>query len=285
MSRKRAWLYLFLLCLVVLNGATYYALHEARSERLLRVSFLNIGQGDSVLIQSPGGGEMLIDGGPDRSVLRELPRVLGPLDRSLDLVVETHPDKDHIAGLTDVLKRYKVAAFMEPGIPNDTSFSQSLLAAVGAEEGIVSLHARRGMRIHLGGGAYADVLYPDRDVPGVETNMGSIVLRVVYGQTEFMLTGDAPTNVENWLVSLDGESLQSDVLKAGHHGSRTSTSQAWIDAVDPDYVVISAGRGNSYGHPHEETVSRVASSGALMLSTMGGTVSFVSDGKTVEVAH
>lgn len=282
MSRVRTGLYFYIVLLLILNAATYYALHEVREKKDLIVSFLNVGQGDSILIQSPGGGEMLVDGGPDRSVLRELPKVLGPLDRTLDLVIETHPDKDHIAGLSDVLAQYQVAAFMGPGIPNDTSYTKSLESGVENEPGIAAIEARRGMRIHLGGGAYADVLYPDRNVDAVETNTGSIVLRVVYGETEFLLTGDSPTNVEDWLVSLDGEGLRSDVLKAGHHGSRTSTSQKWIDAVNPDYVVISAGKGNSYGHPHEEVVQRVGESGAVMLSTMEGTVSFRSDGKKVE---
>lgn len=281
----RTALYMYICALVVLNAATYYALSEAHESKELRVSFLNIGQGDSILIQSPGGGEMLIDGGPDRSVLRELPKVLGPLDRTLDLVVETHPDKDHIAGLTDIFLRYQVAAFMGPGIPNDTSYAKSLEAGVEHEPGITAIEARRGMRIHLGGGAYADVLYPDRNVDAVETNTGSIVLRVVYGETEFLLTGDSPTNVEDWLVSIDGEALESDVLKAGHHGSRTSTSQKWIDAVNPSYVVISAGKGNSYGHPHQEVVERINASGAESLSTMDGTVSFKSNGNRVEVVR
>lgn len=283
MSRQRTWLWLTILVLAVLNGIVFSVIYVQNSSKVLAVTFLNVGQGDSILIEAPSGKQMLVDGGPDRSVLRELPKVIGPLDRTLDLVVETHPDKDHIAGLIDVFDRYQVGAFLSPGIPNDTSYTTSLVRASESEPGVVRVEARRGMRIHLGDGAYADVLYPDRDVDEVETNTGSVILQVVYGDTEFMLTGDAPTNVERWLVSLDGDALQSDVLKAGHHGSRTSTDETWLQKVSPSYVVISAGLNNSYGHPHTEVVESIQSFGATLLSTTNGSVRFITDGKSLQV--
>lgn len=275
---------LFVLLIGLILNAVVWTVVLYKEQHVLAVTFLNVGQGDSILIETPSGKQILVDGGPDRSVLRELPKVIGPLDRSLDLIVETHPDKDHIAGLTDVFERYEVGAFLSPGIPNDTSYTKTLERAAESEPGVVRVEARRGMRLHLGNGAYADVLYPDRDVDGVETNTGSVVLRVVYGETEFMLTGDAPTNVERWLVSLDGEALQSDVLKAGHHGSRTSTDEEWLREVSPSYVVISAGLNNSYGHPHTEVVSRIQDFGATLLSTTNGSIRFLSDGKALRVS-
>lgn len=248
----------------------------------LRVSFLNVGQGDAILIQSPSGVDVLIDGGRDRSAVRELPKKLGVLDRSIDVVIATHPDADHIGGLTEVFDRYQVRTYMDPGVTNDTSQTLRLLDAVGREPGLETIPARRGQRLTLGEGVYADILYPDRDVSNVETNTGSIVLRLVYGETEFLLTGDAPSSIENWLVTLDKNSLQSDVLKAGHHGSRTSTSDAFLRAVAPSVVVVSAGKDNSYGHPHEEVVNRILASGARILSTAEeGTIEFVSDGTLI----
>ncbi|MBU0750458.1 MBL fold metallo-hydrolase [Patescibacteria group bacterium] len=249
----------------------------------LTVSFLDIGQGDSIFIESPTGVQLLIDGGPDRSVLRELPKRMGIFDRSIDVVLATHPDKDHIAGLTEVFNRYAVGTYVESGVEGDSSYVDSLAAAVTSER-VNTILAKRGMRLHLGGGAYADILYPDRDVTNLETNTASIVVRVVYGESEFLLTGDAPISVEDWLVDLDGEHLASDVLKAGHHGSRTSTSEEWITAVHPQYVVISAGEDNSYGHPHTEVVDRIRERGARMLSTAtDGTVTFTSDGQVLTV--
>ncbi|MFZ1987731.1 MAG: MBL fold metallo-hydrolase [Minisyncoccia bacterium] len=260
----------------------FFIFHSDRQE--VTVSILDIGQGDSILIEGPTGIQMLVDGGPGRAVLRRLPKEMNFFDRSLDIVVETHPDADHIGGLAAVFDRYRVSYFMEPGIPNDTSATVALAAAVKKEQGLQTITARRGMRIHLGGGAYADVLYPDRDVSKLETNNGSIVLHVVYGDTSFMLTGDLPSTEEDWLVLLDGKSgaLKSDVLKAGHHGSKHSTDDAWLAAVEPKIVAISAGKDNSYGHPSPEVLARIKNAGAGVVSTIEeGTIRFVSDGETV----
>lgn len=271
---------LILIALLALNGATLYAIFEKRPE-VLRVSFLDVGQGDAVLVESPEGVQLLIDGGRDRSVVRELPLIIGPLDRSIDMVLATHPDADHIGGLPEVFSRYRIGYYLAPGIIHDTPQVARLAEAVTAE-GVVPLAARRGMRIHLGKDVYADLLYPDHDVRQGATNAGSVVMKIVYGDTSFMLTGDAPVSVEEYLVTLDGDALDSDVLKAGHHGSRTSTSAGWLSAVTPDTVVISAGKDNSYGHPHEEVVIRIQGSGAALVSTITeGTMTFISDGRIV----
>jgi competence protein ComEC len=246
---------------------------------ILTVSFLDIGQGDSILVKGPTGKEMLIDGGPDRSVLRELPTVIGPLDRSLDLVVETHPDADHITGLTYVFDRYQVGTFMEPGRPDETLVSATLDADVAKEPNLTHILGRAGQRIDLGGGAYADILSPGGDVSQIPTNNASIVMRVVYGTTSFMLTGDAPSPIEDYLVGKDGTALKSDILKAGHHGSKYSTDDLWLATVHPSVVVISAGKGNTYGHPNSEAVSRIQNEGAKIVSTIdSGTITFSSDG-------
>ena len=249
----------------------------------LTVSFLDVGQGDAILVEGPTGIQMLVDGGKDRSVLRELAHVIGPLDRSIDMVVETHPDADHIGGLPGVFALYQVAYFLTPNRANDTSFSERLAAAVVGEASQKTIVARQGMRVHLGDGAYADVLFPEGNVAKLrDTNDASIIMRVVYGETEFLLTGDAPVWVEDRIVDAYGAALESNVLKAGHHGSRTSTSDNFLTAVDPAIVVISAGTDNSYGHPHPDVLERVTASGASILSTAEeGTITFVSDGLTV----
>lgn len=272
--------------LVILLGLNVYVWVSVfyPQKPVLRVSVLDIGQGDSILVQGPTGDTMLVDGGPDHSVLRQLPKELPFLDRSVDLVVETHPDKDHIAGLTDVFNNYNVSYFMSPGIPDTTATAQGLGHAVAAEPGVQTFLARRGMRIHLGGRAYADVLYPDHDVSKGPTNNGSVVMHVVYGSTSFMLTGDAPAAVEDYIISLDkndGE-LPTTVLKAGHHGSKYSSGDAWLAALHPQYVAISAGKDNTYGHPNPEAITRIKNEGAQIFSTIeNGTLHFVSDGSTV----
>ena len=270
------------LVLLVLNIAIFTYLCRPTAPELT-VSFLDVGQGDAILIEGPTGIEMLIDGGKDRSVLRELPSVMGALDRSIDVVVATHPDADHIGGLPGVLSKYSVARFFEPGKEGETSVYESLEASVDRERGIEEGVLRNGMRIHLGGGAYADILHPEENVAQLrETNDASIMMRLVYGETEFMLTGDAPAWAEDRVVQRYGPSLQSDVLKAGHHGSKTSTSPTFLSVVDPGIVVVSAGKDNSYGHPNVDVVARILESGATLVSTITeGTITFVSDGKAV----
>lgn len=264
---------IFVLITVVV-GATFLW----KRTPVLTVSFLNVGQGDAIFIEGPTGIQMLVDGGRDRSVLRELTKRMGPLDRSIDIVVATHPDADHIGGLVGVFQNYRVSNFMSSHIASDTNTSLALLDVVEHEQNINVHVARRGQRIELGGGAYADILFPDRDVSHVETNTGSVIMRVVYGESEFMLTGDSPQAIEDYLVSLDGPALQSGVLKAGHHGSRTSTSDRWLSAVLPSAVVISAGEHNSYGHPHQEVLEKVQALGARIVYTFDGAVTFVSNG-------
>lgn len=277
--------FLILLALLALNAGAGYAVLAPAHPHGLRVSFLDVGQGDAILVESPTGAQMLIDGGPDRSVLRALALVMGPLDRSIDLVVETHPDKDHIAGLADVLEQYEVERFLSPFAGSDTDVYARLMAAEQAEPGIETYRARRGMRIHLGGGAYADVLYPDRDVSRLRaTNDASVTMHLVYGDTSFMLTGDLPSTLEEHILALDAHDgeLPTTVLKAGHHGSAYSTGDAWLAALSPQLVVISAGAGNTYGHPSPEALARIERAGADVLSTINeGTITLESDGTRV----
>jgi competence protein ComEC len=251
----------------------------------LKISVLSIGQGDSILVQGPTGKTMLVDGGPDRSVLADLGTELGPLNRHIDMLVETHPDSDHITGLLYVLKECSVSQFMTPGIPDSTQIFQQIESLVNANPQIARITARRGMRIDLGGGAYADILHPDRDMSKeTVTNDGSITMHVVYGETAFMLTGDLPSPVEDWLITLDGADgeLKTDVLKVGHHGSKYSTSSEWLAALDPATVAISVGKNNRYGHPAPETLERIQAKGSNILETENvGTIDFVSNGKTV----
>lgn len=168
--------------------------------------------------------------------------------------------------------------YVDSGVMHDTGEYQTLLKAV-ENEGITPIYARRGMRIILGGGVYAEVLFPDRDVSQVETNLGSIVMRVVYGDTEVMLTGDSPQSIEKYLVSLDGNALKSDLLKAGHHGSKTSSSERFIGFVNPRIVIISAGKDNQYGHPHKEVLDTLDRFNIETLRTAKeGTIIFTSDG-------
>lgn len=250
----------------------------------LTVTFFDVGQGDSILIEGPTGVQVLVDAGADTSALRELGSRLPFWDRTLDAVVVTHPDKDHVGGMKDILGRYSVSYILDPGIGNTTKAWESFVDAAEVERGAALVVARAGQRLDLGGGAYADVLYPDRDVSKVkDTNSGSVVMRVVYGDTSVMLTGDLPSAQEQELFLKWGYGLDSDVLKAGHHGSKTSSLPDFVESVSPNYVVFSRGCDNSYGHPHESVVSYFESLQTKILDTCeDGTISFSSDGHVIQ---
>jgi competence protein ComEC len=248
----------------------------------LRVSFLSVGQGDAVFIEAPNGNQMLYDAGPPSgATLRELARIMPFWDRSIDVAVLSHPDMDHIGGFPEVFKRYDIGAVLESGASSDNGVHGAMQVAI-EEEDAGHIIARTGMQIELGGGVVADVLYPNRDMAGEETNSASIVLRVRYGETAFLLSGDLPLAEENILAKMYGDGLHAQVLKLGHHGSRTSTSPYWLSAVEPEIAVISAGRDNRYGHPHKEVTQLLAEKNIPTLTTFAeGTITLASDGETV----
>ena len=247
----------------------------------LTVTFLNIGQGDAILIETPDGVQALIDGGPDAAVLSELAASLPWFDRTLDLVLGTHPDKDHIGGLVDVLQRYKVNTIITTENTGETLTASNYRKAL-RQEGANVVMARAGQEYQLGASTTLVIFSPASDPSMLESNTASIVAQVRYGDTEFMLTGDAPESIERYLVGTYGSQLQSDVLKLGHHGSKNSSSDEFLTAVAPNYAVVSAGKNNTYGHPSPEAVARVKDHNIPIVSTIdSGRITFESDGVSV----
>ena len=270
-----------ILVLAVITAVIWNAALREDRHGLLRVSFLDIGQGDSIYIESPTGTQVLVDGGPDSTVIRRLGEVMPWWDRSIDLVIGTHPDSDHIGGLIDVFSRYQIGTIMQSSVLGSTQTWNAFEKAAKAETPYM-VTAERGQVIELGAGAYLEVLSPDRNVTNVETNTGCVVTRLVYGKTSFMLSCDAPQAIEGYLVELDGARLQSTVMKPGHHGSKTATSPLWVGTVSPQYAVFSRGCNNKYGFPHAETVATLQKFGVPTEDTCKqGTVTFVSDGEKV----
>ena len=279
--RQNPLLYTLLFVFIFTATVWYFVLANER-EQVLTVAFLDVGQGDAIFIEAPNGNQILIDGGKNRSVLRALSHVMPFYDRSIDVVIATHPDEDHIGGLPDVLKRFKVDLYLDPGVTHDTNAYKETLRLVQTRN-IEYVLARRGMKIDLGGGVSLEILFPDRDVSGLESNAASVITRLVYGETEFLFTGDSPKAIEKYLTSIDGKKLQSDVLKVGHHGSKTSSADAFLAAVLPSFAVISAGADNRYGHPHEEVITALKDLDAKIVSTSeSGTIIFISDGMTLQ---
>jgi len=270
-------LMIFLLGIVSVSGM----LKSGNQEKKLEVTFLDVGQGDATFIESPTGTQVLIDGGKGSTVLGKLEEVMGFFDRDIDMIVATHPDMDHVEGLVDVLNRYDVETVLLTENESDASVYTAFLEAV-KNEGAQVLYARRGQIYDLGNGnagsTTLSILFPDRDPKKLESNMSSIVSRLVYGDTEYLFTGDSPQEIEEYLVE-NGMQLTSDVLKAGHHGSRTSSSEVFVNAVSPSYALFSAGKDNAYGHPHKEIIDLFSGRGIILKNTADlGSIFSESDG-------
>lgn len=256
---------------------------EVTQSPYLQVHFLDVGQGDAALIQTPSGVEVLIDGGKDKRVMGELAKVMSFTDRHIDLVVGTHPDSDHIGGLIDVLRGFDVGSLLMTEHKGESD-AAALYFDLASQEGAQIVYARRGQEFALDASTTLRVLFPETDPSQMESNASSIILQLQYGSSVFLFTGDAPKSIEEYLVLAEGENLQSDVLKVGHHGSRTSTSELFLEEVQPQYAVISAGSGNSYGHPHVEVTDMLFNKRVQMLETsQEGTITILSDGDEVWV--
>lgn len=285
MVRSIGTLRLFILLTLAISTLLVWVLPNSTSDELssryLEIHVLDVGQGDAIFIETPDGVQVLIDGGPDSGVLRELGKHMRVDDRTIDMVVSTHPDQDHIGGLIDVLERYTVSSILLTEHEGDGTAASTYRRLVDAE-GATIVFARRGQVFELGASTTLSVLFPESDVRGMESNTSSIVLQLHYGDTTYLFTGDAPKAIEEYLVLRDGEYLQSDVLKVGHHGSRTSTSESFLQEVSPTFAIISAGADNRYGHPHVEVTDLLFNHGVEVLQTAEeGTISFQSDGSHV----
>ncbi len=247
-SRKYGLL-LFTFLLLLVN-IFLFLLDWENSHRQLTFAVLDVGQGDALFIESPTGIQVLFDAGPARKVLGPLMRVMSPFDRTIDAVFITNPDADHIGGFLDVLKNYKVGMVLEPGTLTDTKTYQNLKKEINIKN-IPNILAKKGMRLDMGGGVFIDILFPDRDVSLWSTNDGSLVARLVYGETSIMLTGDTTSKTERIILEQNKENqFVSTVLKVAHHGSRSSSSVSFVEKVSPVYALISNGKENKYGHPH-----------------------------------
>ena len=268
------------LVLVILVVAV--VINNRLGNSILRVEFLDVGQGDAIFITAPNGNQVLIDGGPNDRVLGQLGNSMGFFDRSIDMVIATHPDKDHIAGLASVFRLYDVDYFIGSELQSETKYDNALQDGVSNESGLTRITARAGERFILdkNRGIYIDVLFPSSTTENYEeTNQASIITRLVYGTKSFLLTGDAYTENEDYIVDMYGEKIKSTVLKIGHHGSKTSSGEKFLLTVLPEYAIVSAGKTNTYGHPKPEVIERFENIGSHILSTIDhGTISFITDG-------
>jgi beta-lactamase superfamily II metal-dependent hydrolase len=251
----------------------------------LQVAFLDVGQGESILIRAPNGQTMLIDGGRTIEMADQviLPQLKAWGAQQVDVMVVTHPDADHISGLVGVLEKLPVALVALTGDQHATQIYERLLLNI-RDKNIKALKVRTGTTIPFDPAVKLEVLGPDDDlVNQPNTNDGSIVIKLTYGQTSFLLTGDAEF-AENLSILRRGADVRSTVLKLGHHGSSSSTDENWLRAVQPQLGIISSGKDNPYGHPHVEVIRALNKLNIPHIRTdEHGTITIASDGSQMRV--
>ena len=289
---------IILLAILAITCAAWFYNGRNRGPRELRVTVLDVGQGDSILVETPDHHSMLIDGGGvngDREVDTHnigMKTVIPYLhyrgiDR-LDIVALTHPHSDHAGGLASVVNEMKVDSVLDGTTVDYTDASYTAFMDAIRAQGIPYKHAARGAHIDFGDGVTADVLNPPAsgtpygiDKTDKVINNYSAVIRLTYGKTHFMLDGDAESEAEQSMIE-SGDPVDADVLKCGHHGSNNASSDAWLDRVHPKFAAISCGRHNHFGHPGAETMARLTSHGIRIFRTdKDGAIVFESDGNTV----
>lgn len=260
MSQRKS-IYFILLFLFIITLVLKGIIWHSKSQKL-SVNFLDVGQGDAILI-SQGSKQVLIDGGPDgQKLLEKLGKYIPFWDREIEVMIATHPDQDHIDGLIDAMKNYKIGEVIDNGVESDSQLYKKFKEMI-SEKNINELEGKKGMEIDLGNGAKLEILSPDgmqeKENPK-DTNVSSIISKLTYGENSFLLTGDMTMEGEEKLIletSQQKSAITARFLKVGHHGSKYSTSEEFLKAVVPQEAIISVGKNNRYGHPSSEALERL----------------------------
>jgi len=276
MERKNIKFYV-LGFLFIVASLVSVAVFSGEEDNGLEIIFFDVGQGDAIFIKNQNS-QILIDGGPDKKILEKLSREMPFWDRTIDAVILTHPDPDHLSGILEVLKRYRVNKLFYSGSALEYLKRNGIDTFEKSDSEKIKAYA--GQKIIFGKEAKIEILYPFFDFiqEGEDFNKSSIVCRLVFGKNSFLLTGDAPKLIEYNLLAKQSL-IKSDVLKIAHHGSDTSTSDYFLQEVSPKIAVISVGKNNKFGHPRKEILDLLSKNSVNILRTdEEGDIKLISDG-------
>ncbi|MBT9170975.1 MAG: ComE operon protein 3 [Actinobacteria bacterium] len=278
--KNNSWVILLVLFLVIFNIFVWGRVVFGGPNENLEVYFLDVGQGDSALIVLPGNVKILIDGGPNNKILKELSLVLKPTDRYIDLVILSHPELDHFSGLMDVLKRYQVGAFVFNGRRGNAPAFRDLEKIIKENKIAATVLAENDKIKYLKN--RFDVLSPSKNLlQSAELNDTSLVMKFENEKVKILFTGDIGKNIEDYLIGK--YDLDIDILKVGHHGSKFSSGEKFLAEASPKISVIGVGK-NSYGHPTTETLNRLASIGSQIFRTdKDGTIKLIVDNQKINI--
>ena len=285
-----------LIGLLLIALIIWFLVLNQRPERILETDFLDVGQGDAILIKTPKGQTVLIDGGPDNKVLEKLGKYLQPLQKRIDLIILTHPHADHVSGLIEVLRRYSVGLVVLNGVYLKTDNYDQFLNAI-EDNKVKVLIAEAGEAIHFDKDLEFDILSPNKNLAGLafnknsesfgtagdDVNDTSIVGKLIFNDFSIMFMADATSKIENQILAY-GDNLKSDILKVGHHGSKYSSFPIFLKTVAPKAGIIEVGVKNFYGLPSQAALSRFKMFGANIFRTdQNGDIRVLSDGFTADI--
>lgn len=270
-----------------INFLCWKEVFDLSVKQYLLVDFLDVGQGDSAFIQTPERHQIVIDGGPGSAISEKLSAIMPFWDKKIDLVILSHPEKDHMQGLLDILQKYKADYILWTGVKKNAPEYDAWLDALEKQKkmGAKIIIAVSGQKIKAGE-ILINTLYPLSSLDGKElkasANDSSVVSEIIFGENSFLFTGDISFSAENELAGRES-GLQADVLKVAHHGSKYSTSGLFLENVKPAIAVIEVGK-NSYGHPTQEVLQRLEKFGIKVLRTdINGDIKMVSDGNKINI--
>lgn len=246
----------------------------------MKVHFIDVGQGDSILIQV-NYKNILIDSGP-KDEKDKLVKYLNSLNiHQFDYVIATHPHEDHIGNMAYIINNYKVLNFYSPKIDNNTTSFENMAEALSRKNLKIKVLKSNTSTINLGENTLVEVFSPNLDYYD-NLNNYSPIIKISYGHNSFLFTGDAEEEIEQEIIT-NNFNLKSDVLKVAHHGSSTSTTKSFLDSVKPKIAVISVGKNNSYGHPTKDTLNKLKES-KVYRTDINGNIVITSDGNTIKTS-
>jgi len=279
--KKQGSIFVILGVLVLANVFAWTVVSDLRQSKFLEVNFFDVGQGDAIFIETPEKHQILIDGGPDSTILEKLGVEMPFWDRTIDLIILTHPEEDHLSGLIGVLKRYKVENILWTGVLHTAPEYDEWNRAIETEGAKIQI-AKAGQKIFWNKNPedFIEILYPFENLSGQDfkdINDTSVVSHLVFGEKSFLFPGDIFEKAEGEILNR-GMEVNSDVLKVAHHGSKTSSSPQFLAKVSPKIAVISLSKNNKYGHPHQETLEKLKNYGIRILRTdQSGDIKIISD--------
>lgn len=254
----------------------------------LKVAFFDVGQGDSALIETPNRNKIIIDGGPDNSVLAKIGRYFSFFEKAVDILIITHPDSDHLAGAVEIAKNYNVGLIIVNGKQCASSLCGEFEKII-KQKNIKVISSAKGQEMDLGRGVKINILMPASQTAGAakkeDDNNSSIISLLSFGKDSFLFLGDAEIKEELALIE-NFPDLKAEVLKVAHHGSKNSANDLFLEKINPKFSVISAGAKNTYGHPHIKTLEALKKIGSEIFRTdLGGDIKFISNGEGVALAN